>query len=231
MTSPGYAPDGSPVALYRRVPAGDDLHVLDRVAAPGVTVLDLGCGAGRLAHPLAGRGCLVTAVDESPEMLAEVHGCETVLASIEDLRLERTFDVVLLAGNLVNVEDPVTRAAFLRTCRRHMDGSSTLLVQRLDPAWASTAQELESERDGIRYTFDVTTADGHLLAGTVRYQAADLDVSHAFRLQVLDDAQIAAALEAAGLRLTVWLDGRRAWAAVRTIDLGASREGHHMDPS
>lgn len=49
-----------------------DLAVLDHVVgdlSDGATVLDAGCGAGRLARHLAARGFAVTGVDVSPEMI------------------------------------------------------------------------------------------------------------------------------------------------------------------
>ncbi|HVV13973.1 class I SAM-dependent methyltransferase [Amycolatopsis sp.] len=44
--------------------------------APGAEVLDLGYGSGRIAHRLIELGHPVTAVDDSPEMLAYVRGAE-----------------------------------------------------------------------------------------------------------------------------------------------------------
>src|ERR1700761_6562026 len=43
---------------------------------PGSTVLDLGCGTGQLAVPLARAGCRVWAVDPDPEMIAAGVGLE-----------------------------------------------------------------------------------------------------------------------------------------------------------
>jgi SAM-dependent methyltransferase len=70
-------PDGpdfyAPVSAMFRVDPDrrDDLH-LDALAAlvqPGETVLDIGCGAGRFALPLARRAGVVIAVDPSSSML------------------------------------------------------------------------------------------------------------------------------------------------------------------
>ncbi|MGX1482605.1 cyclopropane fatty-acyl-phospholipid synthase-like methyltransferase [Streptomyces griseus] len=52
---------------------------------PGASILELGCGAGRVTHPLVARGFEVTAVDESPGMLERVRGARTVLSPIETL--------------------------------------------------------------------------------------------------------------------------------------------------
>src|SRR5688500_20002169 len=98
-----YAPDGSPVEAFAVLPPGPAPDLLDAVLPPAATVLDLGGGAGRIAHALAAKGHRVTLVDQCQAMLDHVHGgIEQHLADIEELDLGRTFDVVLLASFLVN---------------------------------------------------------------------------------------------------------------------------------
>ncbi len=72
--------------------------IVHEAAGPGASILELGCGAGRVTHPLIALGHPVVAVDESPEMLAHVRGAETVCARIQDLSLGRRFGAVLLAS-------------------------------------------------------------------------------------------------------------------------------------
>jgi SAM-dependent methyltransferase len=57
-------------------PAEDDAAFIDRALAlsPGSAILDLGCGFGRHAVPLARRGYRLTGVDLSETMLAEARG-------------------------------------------------------------------------------------------------------------------------------------------------------------
>ena len=77
-------------------------EIVHAAIPPGSSVLELGCGTGRITHPLVALGHPVVAVDESPEMLAHVRGAETVRARIQDLALGRRFGVVLLASHLIN---------------------------------------------------------------------------------------------------------------------------------
>jgi len=64
------APDGSPVQLYLSLSARtEDAAVIHALLPTGGTVLDLGCGTGRLAEPLAELGHRVTGVDNEPAML------------------------------------------------------------------------------------------------------------------------------------------------------------------
>ncbi len=204
----GVAPDGSPVALYRRLRAGDDGTVVGGSVPAGATVLDLGCGAGRLAHPLAARGHAVTAVDASPEMLACVRGCQTVRGDIATLALKRRFGAVLLAGNLVNDD---RGPAYLRTSGRHVAADGVVLLQRLDPVWAATAQPFTSERDGVRTTLSDVVADGRVLAGRLTYEFDGVRCEHRFRSRVLDDDALSAVAADAGLAVASFLDDRRTW--------------------
>jgi SAM-dependent methyltransferase len=114
------APDGSPVDLYALLPDRGEGELVESALPPPATVLELGCGTGRVTRQLVARGYTVTAVDESPEMLAHVSDAETVCARIEGLELGRRFDLALLASNLLTVE-PLQRRAFLETCVRHAD--------------------------------------------------------------------------------------------------------------
>jgi 2-polyprenyl-3-methyl-5-hydroxy-6-metoxy-1,4-benzoquinol methylase len=80
------ARDGSPVEVYLRLPIGAVPAMLRTAMEAGATVLDLGCGVGRLARPLAALGHPVTGVDEWEAMLARATGLEAAIhAGIDDL--------------------------------------------------------------------------------------------------------------------------------------------------
>ena len=49
---------------------------------PGASILELGCGTGRILWPLAALGHPVTGVDDSPEMLARGPDLPTVRSPI-----------------------------------------------------------------------------------------------------------------------------------------------------
>jgi SAM-dependent methyltransferase len=96
------ADDGSPVELYTLLPDRGEGEIVAAAVRPPATILELGCGTGRMTRQLVARGFRVTAVDESAEMLEHVRDAETVRARIEDLELGRRFDAVLLASNLLS---------------------------------------------------------------------------------------------------------------------------------
>ncbi|MFB7367378.1 class I SAM-dependent methyltransferase [Streptomyces hydrogenans] len=105
-TRPGYPPE-----LY------DDLAELAG-ARPGSRVLEIGCGTGQAAVPLAERGCRITAVEAGPRMAAVARrnldgaaGVEIVTADFETWPLpEEAFDVVF-AATAFHWIDPAVRAA------------------------------------------------------------------------------------------------------------------------
>lgn len=89
-TGPGaITPDGCAVELYARLSVGSEPDIIAAAVPAGAHILELGCGVGRVTHPLLERGFTVTAVDESPEMLERVHGARTICSPIEQLETGR----------------------------------------------------------------------------------------------------------------------------------------------
>lgn len=200
------APDGSPVELYALLPELGEGELVARAVPPGGSILELGCGVGRITRQLVARGYDVTAIDESAAMLARVRDAETVCARIEDLDLGRRFDGVVLASNLLTVE-PAQRRAFLETCRRHSD---VVVVETLPLGWRP--------RDGERRLGEVTSRvrlggfDGGVVRGEVEYRADGARWTHPFTMRVFaDEDELRAALAEAGLALARWLDRGRGW--------------------
>ncbi|MFC5908377.1 class I SAM-dependent methyltransferase [Streptacidiphilus monticola] len=199
------APDGCAVELYARLPAGEEPDLVAGAVPAGASVLELGCGAGRVTHPLLQRGFVVTAVDDSAEMLARVRGARTVCSPIESLELGEVFDVVLLASHLVNTADPELCAALLRSCARHVSAAGCVLVQR-EPEGLYDRAPFEREFAGGR----IRVEDGR-----VEYVFPDGRWVQEFRRRYLDEAAFERALEEAGLRWEAWLTADRGWARAR----------------
>ena len=100
--------------------AGDNIHgEADLVEAllghyGGTTVLDAGCGTGRVAIELAKRGVAVTGVDADAEMLTaarakapEISWWEADLSDPKGVP-NGPFDLILLAGNVMIFVEPGT---------------------------------------------------------------------------------------------------------------------------
>lgn len=206
-------PDGCAVELYTRLAVADEPDVIAAAVPAGAIILELGCGAGRVTHPLVERGFDVTAVDESAQMLEKVRGARTVCGPIESLDLgEETFDVVMLASFLVHSGDHGVRDGLLRTCRRYVrDGGSVLLQregenyhdglprERVHPA-GYTTRILSSEPagDGVRSV-------------RAEYDFADARWTQTFLSRPLSQEQFEGYLEAAGLRVDRYLTDDGVW--------------------
>jgi SAM-dependent methyltransferase len=194
--------DGCPVEVYRRLPAMGEPELVHRVA-PGGRVLDLGAGTGRIADPLVALGHDVLAVDGSAEMLAAVRSARTHRARIEDLDLAERFDVVLLAGHLVNTPDTGLRRALLATARRHLADGGRVLLQWHEPAWfdrLSPGARLDGAIGPLASSLEVHDLADGVLSATVTYRDADRVWAQPFRAVRLSAAELADALGAAGLR-------------------------------
>ena len=96
------------------------------------TVLDAGCGTGRVAIELAHRGYDVVGVDASESMLSTARGLgptvRWVCADLGDLDLGRQFAVVVMAGNVPLFTPPGTTAAVVAGCARHLAPHGRLIA-------------------------------------------------------------------------------------------------------
>ena len=95
------------------------------------TVLDAGCGTGRVAVELARRGFDVVGVDLDPSMLevarTKSDAVEWIEADLADLDLGRTFDVVVAPGNVMIFLTPGTEAAVTERLAAHVAPGGTLI--------------------------------------------------------------------------------------------------------
>jgi 2-polyprenyl-3-methyl-5-hydroxy-6-metoxy-1,4-benzoquinol methylase len=114
--------------------SGTDVHgeaTFVMTIAPS-TVLDAGCGTGRVAIELANRGVEVVGVDVDDSMLATARSrsplVEWIRSDLTALDLGRTFDVVLMAGNVPLFTPQGTEAALVAGCARHVAPGGALVA-------------------------------------------------------------------------------------------------------
>ncbi len=207
--------DGSPVELYRRLAHLGEVERFAQLVPPSHTILELGCGAGRMTRELLARGHPVTCVDNSEDMLALLPpGARKVLADIETLDLARTFDMVLLASCLVNVPEAGLRQRLVAACRRHLEAEGLLVFERQDPAWLEEAVVGPAGSIGAIDVFvDRVERRGDEVEMSLRYRDAADEWTHSFLASRIDDAAMAELLEAHGFGAPTWLDPRRRWGA------------------
>ncbi|MEV5341723.1 class I SAM-dependent methyltransferase [Streptomyces sp. NPDC052676] len=219
-TGPGpITPDGCAVQLYTRLPIGPEPDVIASAVPAGAHLLELGCGVGRMTHPLLERGFRVTAVDESPEMLEHVRGARTVLSPIEDLDLGETFDAVLLASFLVHTGDADVRRGLLRTCVRHVAEDGCVLIQREGEDFHTDLPRERVDPSGftVRIVSSEPVGEG-VRSVRAEYEFPDATWTQTFRARPLTREQFEEALGEAGLRVDRYLTEDRIW--VRAVPMG-----------
>ncbi|WP_184672163.1 class I SAM-dependent methyltransferase [Saccharothrix violaceirubra] len=203
------APDGSPVGFFARSPARREPEVVHRAVAEGAAILELGCGAGRVTHPLLALGHPVVGVDESPEMLAHVR-TEVVCAPIEELRLDRRFDAVVLGSFLINSAGPALGRRFLDTARAHVRDDGVVLVERAVPS--------HGDSDGGEVSVgEIRRVGDDLIVATLEYRLDGQVWTHRITNHLLDDDALAACLRAADLELESFLTEDRSWVRARPV--------------
>ncbi|MFQ6146834.1 class I SAM-dependent methyltransferase [Streptomyces seoulensis] len=202
-TGPGpITPDGCAVELYSRMPVRDEPDIIAAAVPAGAHILELGCGVGRVTHPLLERGFTVTAVDESPEMLERVRGARTICGPIEHLDLGETFDVVMLASFLVHAGDIEVRRGLLRACARHVAEGGCVLIQREGQDYHTNLPRERVDPAGftVRMLSAEPVGDG---VNSVRaeYEFPDATWTQTFLSRPLSPGQFEEALAEAALRV------------------------------
>lgn len=110
------------------------------------TVLDIGSGSGVLTSFLVQKaGCTVTAVDLTPEMVANAapYARQTVAGSIEQEstweQIEGTFDYIVFADVLEHLADPW---AVLRRCPQYLKSGGSVIASIPNVAYYRVRQSL-----------------------------------------------------------------------------------------
>jgi SAM-dependent methyltransferase len=198
----------------------------------GDPVLDVGAGTGRTSLDLARHGATVTALDQDPELIAELarraRGLKitTVVADAAQFHLGRRFALCIVPMQTIQLLDGSQgRAGFLRCAKAHLRAGAILAV--------ALAVELEvfavpddspvplpdiCERDGILYSSQPTAVravdDGFILERRRETVTADGRLSvvrDTIRLERLAPEQLESEAGAAGL----WPAGRETIPATR----------------
>lgn len=171
------------------------------LADPGIDVLELGCGTGRITLDLAGRVRSITGVDMSTEMLERAREkcagsgfadrITLVEGNIADIDLGRAFDLVILPFRVFQAlhSDELVDGLF-EVIRRHLKpgGSSVINAfrpnlprDRMAAEWIAPEPAFVREarwKDGVVRHFDLRgemDADTMVLYPTLIYRFVDTD--------------------------------------------------------
>jgi SAM-dependent methyltransferase len=210
--------------------ADDDRYCLE-LAVGKKTVLDLGCGTGRLAAALAS-GREVVGVDPAAAMLTAARqrqggsAVTWIEADARSVRLGRRFELVLLTGHTFQVflTDNDQRAV-CDTIAAHLAPDGTFIFDSREPSreeWRkwSPSQSLRSIEHPalgrIEAWNDAASEPGsEIVTYWTFYRASDGRVWEAqSRIRFASKSTIGARIEEAGLRVDRWLGNWRGdqWA-------------------
>ncbi|MET8149631.1 class I SAM-dependent methyltransferase [Actinoplanes sp. NPDC049668] len=201
---------------YSLLPTMGEPEIVHAAVPAGASILELGCGTGRILRPLAAFGHRVHGVDESPAMLERLDGLPGTLARLQDVRLDHTFDVVLLASTMINGEPPLRRA-FLATCRHHVDPAGLVVFQQNAPGWFDTVTESSAEIAGVRRVVRSALRRGDRVDLVVDYHVGDQTWTHEFPRYAITPEELARNLREAGLRFDRYLTEDQSWFTARPV--------------
>ena len=161
--------DAYDATYERRAAAGEDVHgeanFVQRFAA--ASVLDAGCGTGRVGRELARRGVEVVGADLDAEMLATARrkspDVECRLVDLATADFGRHFDAIVMAGNVMIFLTPGTEGAVVANLARHLANGGVLVA----------GFQLQPERLTIEQ-YDQMAADAGLAAAE-RWSTWDCD--------------------------------------------------------
>ena len=134
LRTPRASGDEYDESYERRAAAGENVHgEADFVMRfSPASVLDAGCGTGRIARELARRGVDVVGVDLDDTMLSTARRKAPDLAwhcaDLESIDLGRAFDAILLAGNVMIFLTPGSESAVLSNLARHLASGGLLIA-------------------------------------------------------------------------------------------------------
>jgi 2-polyprenyl-3-methyl-5-hydroxy-6-metoxy-1,4-benzoquinol methylase len=151
MAAAGKDPHGE-VAFVERLLTRRGLadHARPSVTSSGLRILDAGCGTGRVAVELDRRGYLVEGTDVDADMLGEASSKAPHLTWSKDdlarLALGRTFDVIVLSGNVILFVEPADRPLVAPSLRAHVPVGA-LVVQGMQLARTDGRRVLVEQLD------------------------------------------------------------------------------------
>jgi len=138
------------------------------------SVLDAGCGTGRVARELARRGIEVLGVDVDTSMIDTARRLAPelnwVVADLSTLETNRRFDLVVMAGNVLLFTPEGTQADLVRSCARHIaEGGHMVAGFGLDRGYDLTEYDRHCHQAGLALEGRWATWEGEPWTGSGTY--------------------------------------------------------------
>ena len=200
--------------LTSGLPGDVDFYVgLAQKAAP--PVLELGCGTGRIAVPIARAGVEIVGLDSSPPMLAKARdrasgtaNVRWVQADMRDFDLGERFGLVIIPyrafQHMITVDD---QKSCLDRVRRHLRDDGKLAFNLFNPDLVAMGRWMSDSRGGWRLwhnSADERTG-GRIMAWESRgYRLASQEMNAVWKVEEVDAEGRSASQRYVDLRLR-WL--------------------------
>ncbi len=203
----------------------DDLRFYLNSFQPGMTVLDVGCGSGRLSRAFSANGMQVVGMDISVEMLAgaSLHKSphiNYVCMDMKAMAFGKRFDAAVISYNTINLLKDISHVQpVLAGIRQHLKANALLLLQIFIPRKDGIAggnaktfqfQIFDLPQGGkiIKETLK-SYADEHLILLEERYRVRPMnrkyrneDLAHSMNLLVIDHSTWIRMITEAGFTIT-----------------------------
>jgi SAM-dependent methyltransferase len=207
----------------------------ERWARPGGAVLELACGNGRVALPLARAGFRVAAVDSAADMLAQLRGAlegepEAVRSRLEpieqDMRsfsLDRLFRFICLPFNsMLLLTQPLERQSMLDRVREHLAPSGAFAFEIFTP---DPARLVPAEAWEVDIEVDAEDPRGEGTVHVVRENRRTFD----YRAQV-SHIEFRTRVSRGEVEVAAWEDELDiAYIFPRELELLLERQGFRVD--
>ena len=178
-------------------------------------MLELGCGTGRHTRTLLRWGLRPTAVDNSPEMLAELPaGAIPVSSAIETLALRERFDIALLASCLINHPSSHARSSYVAAASNHLKPGAQFLIERHDPQWLQGVEVgVIANAGSVVVSLESVNRVPPLVEMKLRYSVAGQEWTQSFVAAPLAEREIEVLLSEHGFHSFSWHGSARRWIA------------------
>jgi ubiquinone/menaquinone biosynthesis C-methylase UbiE len=165
----------------------DDIRFYNDFLSPGKSVLELGCGTGRVSLALADKASRLVGVDISDEMISRAREKNTALnvefiqGDISSIQLSEKFDLIIAPYRVMQaLETDAQVAGLFSVIRRHLSSDGLAILNVFRPLYSKREMALNWRKEHETEFLRVTLSNGDLLisSDTRKQMDAEKQVLH-----------------------------------------------------